>query len=166
LSAPHFFEGGCTGEGGNKDCKLKWNNPEHRQMGLNTMYNVVALNLVNIEAPLDSKLLIKPLLEGFQPTAIYGPGVDIPVISQGYGKGIYHGGTAKFSFGCHEPFCLTSGVVDCRKEKECVQDSECVDGKSCLGAPHSYCRISDSYCDEAYVHYVRFVEYFAECKPP
>ncbi len=85
------------------------------------------------------------------------------MIPEGTGLGAIHGGTSKFTFGCHEPNCLTSAVVDCRQEKSCETDDECDDGERCLGGGDSFCRISDSVCDLTYVNFVRFAEYFASC---
>jgi hypothetical protein len=77
---------------------------------------VVALGLVDVDTPLSSSLLTKPLLENFQPTAIYGPGVEISSVTTGEGVGVYHSGTSKYNFGCHAEPCPTEGVVDCRIE--------------------------------------------------
>ncbi len=150
--APHFFEGG--------EEPLQWADDDDRQLGLNTMYNTLALGMVDADQPLDSTLLTKPLLEGFHPTAIYGDGVDMDVVADGVGTGVYHGGTSKFNFGCDEPPCPTSGVVDCRTDTPCHGPGECPDTMVCS---QDYCRLPDSVCDLTYVNYVRFAEYYGEC---
>lgn len=156
-TAPHFFEGG----GG----ALSWNNPEHRALGLNTMYNFAALGLFDRDDPLASTAATKPLLEGFSPTAIYGSGVSMEGIPAGAGVGVAHGGTSKFSFGCHSPPCPTSGVVDCRRAEPCSNPSQCGVGKECLGTDEEkFCRDAGSLCDETYVAYIRFAQAFAACK--
>ena len=155
LAAPHFFEG--------VEGALDWAEPADRQTGLNTMYNIVSLGLLDASEPLASTLLTKPLLVYFQPTAIYGPGVRIESVPPGSGVGVFHGGTSKFNFGCHELPCPTSGVVDCRVEQRCGGDRPCPDALSCQDG---YCRVPGSYCDPTYVNYVRFAEYFAECYTP
>ncbi len=154
--APHMFEG--------VEGALDYEDPAHRQIGLNTMYNIVALGQLDEDNPLDSTLLTKPLLEGFGPEAIYGPGVDIAQVPDATGVGVYHGGTSKFNFGFHgaegEPPPPTSGVIDCRTDEPCG-DGPCSDGKVCMDGQ---CRIAGSYCDPTYSNYVRFAEYFASCK--
>ena len=156
--APNFFEGG---EG-----EMSWAVEADRQLGLNTMYNVLALGFVDVDSPLDSSLLTKPLLEDFQPEAIYGheaiygPSVTIESVAEGTGVGTYHGGSSKFNFGCMEPPCLESGVVDCRTSHECHADGECEGATTCS---NGYCRIAGSVCDKTYTNYVQFVQYYAEC---
>ncbi len=150
--APHFFEG--------VDGMLDWNNPDHRTQGLNTMYNVVALGLVDIENPADSSLITKPLLENFTPSAVFGPNVTMPSMPANSGTGIFHGGTSKFNFGCHDEECMTEGVVDCRVDTPCG-DGPCPDGMSCVEG--GLCRITGSYCDATLEAYYGFVNYFAEC---
>ncbi|MCA9710553.1 MAG: hypothetical protein KDK70_32225 [Myxococcales bacterium] len=154
--APHMFEG--------VDGPLDWENPAHRQLGLNTMYNMVALGQIDEDDPLESALLVKPLLEGFSPTAIHGDGVSVPSVPPQTGTGVYHGGTSKFNFGFHgaegEPPPPTSGVVDCRTDEPCG-DGPCSEGRVCT---EGLCRAPGSYCDQTYANYVRFVEYFASCK--
>ena len=149
--APHFFEG--------SDGTLDWNDEADRQLGLNTMYNVLALGLIDTESPLDSAMLTKPLLEDFQPLGILGPGVDRPTVAAGQGIGVAHGGTSKFNFGCHEPPCPADGVVDCSTQVRCG-DVPCADGTECMDG---FCRTTGSYCDATYVNYVRFADYYAEC---
>jgi hypothetical protein len=132
------------------------------------MYNVAALGLVDYDSPLDSLMLTKPLLEGFRPTAIYGPGVNMPEVPAGAGLGVVHGGTSKFTFGCHEPPCPEAGVVDCRQDRPCDNNRQCRDNERCLtGMPRpeeGFCRIRGSVCDDTYVSYVRFVTEFARCR--
>lgn len=156
--APHMFEG----VGG----PLDWEDPADRQLGLNTMYNIVALGQLDEEDPLESQMLTKPLLEGFAPTAILGDGVEITNIAPETGMGVYHGGTSKFNFGYHgakgEPPPPTSGVIDCRNDEPCG-DTPCSAGRTCQDG---LCRAPNSYCDETYVRYARFAEYFASCKEP
>ncbi|MBX2799356.1 MAG: hypothetical protein KTR31_16900 [Myxococcales bacterium] len=149
LLAPHFFEG-TTGA-------LQWSDAEHRQIGLNTMYNVVALGLVSTSSPLDSPLLTKPLLEDFTPTQIHGPGISLSSVSTG--TGVAHGGTSKFNFGCHHPPCLDAAPVDCRTEQRCG-DVPCPDGQVCS---EGFCRTIGSVCDPTYVAYARFALYLQEC---
>ena len=151
-NAPNFFE---SGEG-----ELSWSDPESRNRGLMTMYNIISLGFVDLDAPMNSSLLTKPLLEGFQPTAVYGNRVSVEAVEAPDGIGVSHGGSSKFNFGCMEPPCPTSGVVDCRIQSNCDSSDECDDGMSCS---EGFCRIEGSYCDETYKNYVRFVEYFAEC---
>ncbi len=157
--APHMFEG--------VEGPLDWDDPEDRQLGLNTMYNVVALGQIDEDNPLESTFLTKPLLEGFGPTAIYGDGVTMPSVPVDVGIGVAHGGTSKFNFGFHgaegEPPPPTSGVVDCRTDEPCAMGDgpPCSEGRTCIDG---LCRAPDSYCDETYANYVRFVEYFASCK--
>ena len=146
--APHMFE--------SEEAALQWNNPEDRQKGMNTMYNIVALGQFDTEDPLSSLLLTKPLLEGFQPLAIYGDGIEITDITAPSGFGLAHGGTSKFNFGYHEN-PPDEGVVDCRTDAcgdGCANGLECID---------DYCRVEDSLCDQTYVNYARLAEYFAEC---
>jgi hypothetical protein len=157
--APNFIEGG--------NADFKWNNAKQKQFSLNTMYNVVALGLIDEKEPLNSKLLVKPLLEDFQPTSIYGDGVDVANVPAGVGVGITHGGSSKFNFGCYapeSPGCPTDGVVDCRTATPCQSDGQCADGQACLGLEQTFCRVAGSYCDATYTNYVRFVEYFSLCK--
>lgn len=151
LLAPHFFEG--------VDGALQWGHPQDRQIGLNTLYNVVALGLLDAERPLDSLLLTKPLLEDFQPTAVFGDGVARVSVEAPTGVGVVHGGTSKFNFGCHEPPCPTSGVVDCRTGVRC-SDRPCPGTQTCRDG---FCREAGSVCDPTYVNYVAFAEYFAAC---
>ncbi|MCH9682567.1 MAG: hypothetical protein K0V04_14110 [Deltaproteobacteria bacterium] len=150
--APHMFEG--------VDGPLDYEDPDDRALGLATMYNVIALGQVDVEDPLGSTLLTKPLLEDFQPLAIYGDGVELTDIPPGTGQGVIHGGTSKFNFGYHEPPFPTSGVVDCRTDQPCTPDGGCGDGLTCI---EGSCRTAGSYCDATYARYVRFVEYFASC---
>ena len=56
---------------------------------------------------------------------------------------------------------MESGVVDCRTDQACHSTTECESGSTCSDG---YCRITDSVCDATYTNYVRFVQYFAECK--
>ena len=153
LLAPHVFEG----EGG----ALDWNDPADRQVALNTLYNVVALGQLDAAEPLSSRWLTKPLLEDFQPLAIYGPGVSIPEVPAGVGVGEPHGGTSKFNFGCHQPPCLDEGVVDCRIDVPCP-DRPCPDDRACV---QGFCRVPGSVCDATYVRYAGFAEYVATCAP-
>jgi len=67
--APHFFEG--------LEGIASWAREDDKKAALYTMYNVAATGLVDADSPLDSRLLTKPLLDDFQPVAIYGPGVAI-----------------------------------------------------------------------------------------
>ena len=150
--APHFFEG--------VDGMLEWQNPQHRQIGLNTMYNVIALGLVDVENPVDSSLITKPLLEGFKPLEVHGPNTNMTEMPAKGGTGIYHGGTSKFSFGCHEEPCPTEGIVDCRVDTPCG-DGACPDGTSCS---EGYCRMTGSVCDQTLEAYYGFANYFAECR--
>lgn len=154
--APHMFEG--------VEGTLEWEDPADRQLGLNTMYNMVALGHIDEQSPLDSLLLTKPLLEGFSPTDVFGPGVETTGITSPTGMGIAHGGTSKFNFGFHgaegEPPPPESGVVDCRTDEPCG-DGACSEGRVCMDG---LCRAPGSYCDPTYSNYVRFVEYFASCK--
>jgi hypothetical protein len=153
--APHYFEGSQD--------PLNWNKPAHKLLGLNTMYNMVALGLINEIEPLDSLILIKPLLEDFQPTAIYGPGVSIENIPDGVGKGVYHGGSSKFALGCKNgENCPASGVIDCRIGKACMNPGDCGPDETCT--EDHFCRLTGSYCDMTYAHYVDFIEYYVECK--
>jgi len=145
------MEGGTGG--------LHWNNLEERQIGLNTMYNVIALGFINSEEPLESTLLTKPLLENFQPTAIYGWNIALDSVSTG--AGVYHGGSSKFNFGCHHEPCPTEGVVDCRREQQCNHSDQCGDSLECID---HFCRTSGSVCDRTYVNLARFATYFSECK--
>jgi hypothetical protein len=155
--APHFMEGSQQ--------PLKWDKPKHKKLGLYTMYNVVALGLIDEIEPLDSLIMIKPLLEDFQPTAIYGPGVSIENIPDGVGTGIYHGGSSKFGLGCKkDDVCPTSGVIDCRKQEACMNQGDCDPGKTC--DKDGFCRLEGSYCDMTYVHYIGFIEYYLACKAP
>ncbi len=153
--APHMFEG--------VDGPLDYADLDDRALGLATMYNVIALGQVDIDDPLASSLLTKPLLEDFQPMAIYGEGVTITEVSAGQGVGTVHGGTSKFNFGYHEAPYPESGVVDCRTDQPCTPDGGCGEGMVCMDGS---CRQAGSFCDETYASYVRFVEYFASCKGP
>jgi hypothetical protein len=157
---PNFLEGG--------EAALDFNQEADKKFGLNTMYNIVALDLIDVNSPLDSKLLVKPLMEDFQPTQIYGQGVDISNVAPGIGLGGSHGGADKFSFGCHAPGagpCPTSGVVDCRELSPCQSATDCDSGFDCLGKdPSTFCRLAGSYCDSTYTNYIRFIEYFSSCK--
>lgn len=154
--APHVFEG--------VEAPLSWDDPEDRQLGLNTMYNMIALGQLDEEDPLESLLLTKPLLEGFEPTAVKGPGIELTNIPEGTGGGIFHGGTSKFNFGYHgapeEPPPPTSGVVDCRIDEPCG-DGPCSAGRTCM---EGWCRDVGSYCDDTYAAYARFAQYYASCK--
>jgi hypothetical protein len=160
--SPSFFEGTWTATTGGGGEGLNWNNPEHQTIALNTLYNIVALDLIDIESPLDSELLSKPLLEGFQPTEVHATGVDVTDISSGVGLGLQHGGGNKFKLGCSPPDCPTEGVIDCSSDVSCHPgEGDCEAGQQCLD---NFCRTSGSYCDETYTDYVRFIEYFASCK--
>ncbi|MBL4688665.1 MAG: hypothetical protein JKY37_29020 [Nannocystaceae bacterium] len=152
ISAPHFFEGA--------EESLDWDNPVHRELGRATMYNIVALGLIDTENPEDSSLITKPLLEDFTPTAVFGPNVAMPSMPPDSGMGIAHGGTSKFNFGCHEEPCPTEGVIDCRESRPCGDDP-CPDGSSCSDG---FCRVTGSVCDKTLEAYYGFVNYFAECK--
>jgi len=157
--APHMFEG--------VDGPLDWENPADRQLGLNTLYNMVALGQIDEDNPLDSTLLTKPLLQDFDPEAIYGDGVDMPSVPVDVGMGVAHGGTSKFNFGFHgaegEPPPPTTGVIDCRTDEPCAggDGAPCSEGRTCQ---EGLCRAPGSYCDPTYTNYVRFVQYFASCK--
>ncbi|HIA02426.1 MAG TPA: hypothetical protein EYN66_11025 [Myxococcales bacterium] len=151
--SPSFFEG-LKGE-------MVWKKKKDKERGLNTMYNMVALGQIDIEEPLNSLMLVKPLLENFQPTAIYGSGVNIPTVEPGVGVGVSHGGSNKFNFGCKKPPCPTSGVVDCRSGQECSSHSECANDMKCS---KGFCRIAGSFCDKTYTNYIRFIYKFLSCK--
>ncbi|MEM6929078.1 MAG: hypothetical protein AAF602_19220 [Myxococcota bacterium] len=153
LLAPHFFEG--------VGAALSWDDPDDRQLGLNTLYNVAATGLFDRDDPLSSSMLVKPLLQDFQPLAIYGDGIALEDIPAGSGLGVEHGGTSKFNFGCHGGDCITEGVVDCRTDVRC-SDVPCPDGRRCQDG---FCRVAGSVCDETYVRYAAFAEYFATCTP-
>jgi hypothetical protein len=156
--APHYFEG--------LEDSAKWNVPEDQEAALNTMYNVAALGALDPETPLSSFLLVKPLLEGFQPSAIYGPGVSIDSVPVGEGVGLPHQGKSKFNFGYPQEQPPTTGVIDCRQEQACDEDGDCDNGKFCRIPEEEHtgwCHLDDSLCDETYVKYVRFVQYFAQC---
>jgi hypothetical protein len=158
--APGFFDGPPTGA-------LHWSNETHRQYGLNSLYNVVALGLVDLDSPLDSRLLVKPLAEGFQPTAVLGDGVDIVQVADGTGLGAAHGGADKFHFGCRADNCPTRAPIDCRNDRPCDGDGDgaCADGEACIAdRGHSYCRLEGALCDPTYVNIVRFIQGLAACR--
>lgn len=154
LLAPHFFEG--------VEGALDWNESQDRLVAQNTLYNIVALGFLDPVEPLDSTLLTKPLLEDFTPSAVLGDGVNRESIAAPAGIGVAHGGTSKFNFGCHDPPCPSSGVVDCRTDVRC-SDAPCPGTRVCS---QGFCREPGSVCDQTYVSYLRFAEYFAECSSP
>lgn len=173
----HVFEGEWD------DPPYDWSNAAHRDIALRTMYNMVALQYFAPagEHMLESNILVKPLLEGFQPTAVFGDnGVSYPNVPAGVGLGVEHGGTGKFGFGCHEegenpPHCpLDEAPIDCRTDQPCEAPGVCAGGTECLNnhpaipgtcpGPGCYCRVPGAVCDERYVGFVRFGEYFRACK--
>lgn len=156
--APHFFEG--------LEDHAQWSSDADKQQALNSLYNIAALGLLNTDEPLSSLLITKPLLDGFQPTAIYGPRVSMENIPAGEGVGVFHQGKSKFNFGFGQDQEPISGVVDCRKEVACESDAACNTGKFCRipdGENSGWCHLNDSVCDESYVNLVYFLNYFEEC---
>jgi hypothetical protein len=156
--APHFFEG--------LEEEAKWSSEADKLQALNSLYNIVSLGLLNTDTPLSSLLLSKPLLDGFQPLAIYGPGVSMETVPTGDGVGVFHQGKSKFNFGYDQDQEPTSGVVDCRKETACEFDAACEPDYHCLipdAHQSGWCRLDNSVCDENYVNLVRFVNYFSTC---
>ncbi len=164
-------------EGDHEKGPLDWENPADRDEALRSMYNVVALGLADEDEPLDSMMMIKPLLEDTQLRAVYTDQNTIENIPEGTGVGLTHGGTSKFNFGCHgmpedPPYCpLTEAIVDCRTDEPCNGDTICSDGRACLDAiggtcrgEECYCRVPDGVCDPALGDYVDWLMYFQSCK--
>lgn len=130
-----------------------WNNPEHRRLASNAMYTLLTMDLIDKEEPLDSRLLTKPLPEGFQPLAIYGAMETIEDVPPGVGVGLVHGGDTKFVLG--------ENIIDCRKDTPCLTDDECGAADACL---EGYCRLERSVCDETYVQMLTFIQVFLACQ--
>jgi hypothetical protein len=158
--APNFLEGSLD--------TFDWNNAQHQQLALNTMYNIVAMGLVDDMEVLNSPLVVKPLVEGFQPLAVYGPGVNIPSVADGVGAGAYHGGSHKFKFGFKNLANIPdTAVIDCRIDKSCTVNADCDPGEKCAAektVDGKVCRLKGSVCEMTYVNYVRFFTYFNQCK--
>jgi hypothetical protein len=133
--------------------------PEHWASATTGMYALITMGLIDAESPLDSRLLVKPLQEGFQPMAVYGARTDIENVPMGVGVGLDHGGATKFHMPCPEEGC----VMDCRKDTACESDEGCGADRFCnIG----FCRQVDSVCDETYVRYLTFVQDYLACQAP
>jgi len=133
-----------------------WNNPEHRRLANNAMYTMLTMDVIDSQEMLNSRLLTKPLPEGFMLSAIYGahePVLDIP---EGLGRGVQHGGDTKFTLNCGAERC----VLDCREDTVCVHDEEC----GTLQCLDGFCRAENSVCDITYVRFLSFLQTLDRCR--
>lgn len=135
-----------------------WEDPEHRRIASNTMFTLLTLDLIDRDEPLNSKLLTKPLPEGFQPTAVYGALEAVPTVTEGVGMGEHHGGDGKFVFACPNG---QSCAIDCREEQSCQQGDDCGEDMHCNGG---YCRLVDSVCEGTYISYLKFIQAYVQCR--
>jgi hypothetical protein len=143
--------------------QAEWDNAEHRAIATTSMYAMITGNLIDVDEPLSSPLLTKPLAQGFRPFAVYGARETIESVPEGVGVGQDHGGATKMSlFDQCDWNCREEGgaIIDCRKPQECDTDDFCGDGMRCNDG---WCRLARSVCDETYVNYLSFIQTYLSC---